>query len=82
MKYVVLNLANFPKKPVKSYCPASEHIYICGQTCSKGVRVGSAWKCGECLTVNAHMTVSVCGCLWVGMCVGDTCRGFTHGRKV
>lgn len=25
--------------------------------------------------------VSVCGCLWVGMCRGDTCREYTHGER-
>ena len=41
MKYAVLNLVNFPKKPVISYCPASECMLACSQVCMLGVH-GSA----------------------------------------
>lgn len=81
MKYVVLNLANFPKKPVKSYCLASEHTYAWTDMFA-GVRVGSAWKCGG---VSDSEGTYDSECVWVSL-GGDVCgrhfRGFTHGRKV
>ena len=52
MKYVVLNLLNFPKKPVKSYCRASERMHACSQVCMLGV-LGSAR--GVCQIVKARM---------------------------
>ena len=72
MKYVVLNLVNFPKSLL--------NLTVLHQNiCMLGVhgRAGA----GVCLIVKAHMTVSVCGCLWVGICGGDTFGEYTHGER-
>lgn len=47
-----------------------------------GVHVGSTWKCERGMSDSeGTYEVSVCGCLWVGMCRGDTCREYTHGER-
>ena len=63
MKYVVLNLANFPKKPVKSYCPASEHIYVWTDMFERC----ACWECVEVWGVSDSERTYDSECVWVSL---------------